>query len=73
MSTITITFGQQAENSRGMQKIGKYEEKGYQKADLVAAMEIFEKKGLKCQLINLNEYLEEPSEEAYILVVKRGV
>jgi hypothetical protein len=31
MSTITITFGDQAENHRGMQKIGKMEEKGYSK------------------------------------------
>ena len=34
MSTITITFGEQAENSRGMQVIGKKGEKGYSKKDL---------------------------------------
>ena len=34
MSTITITFGDQAENQRGMQMFGKKAEKGYSKKDL---------------------------------------
>jgi hypothetical protein len=58
MSTITITFGEQAENSRGMQKIGKIEEKGYNKLDLEAAKVLFEKSGYKCRLADLTEFVE---------------
>ena len=59
MSTITITFGEQAQNQRGMQVIGKKGEKGYSKADLIKAKEICEERGFKCELIDLNKYLKE--------------
>lgn len=57
MSTITITFGDQAENHRGMQKIGKEAKNGYSRKDLELSKEKFEKSGYKCILVNLNEYL----------------
>lgn len=34
MSSITITFGDQAENHKGMQIIGTPAEKGYSRQDL---------------------------------------
>ena len=57
MSTITITFGEQAENQRGMQVIGKKCEKGYSVKDLREAKEVFEERGFKCELIDLNKFV----------------
>ena len=59
MSTITITFGEQAENQRGMQVIGKKGEKGYSVKDLLKTKEICEERGFKCELVELNKYLEQ--------------
>lgn len=73
MSTITITFGDQAENHRGMQKIGKIQERGYDKEELLLAKSVFEKRGYVCELVNLNDHLEEAADEAFVLVIKRGV
>jgi hypothetical protein len=73
MSTITITCGEQAENQRGMQVIGNKHEKGYSKKDLEEAKAMFEDRGFKCELYDLNEYLDEPSEEAAVLVVFQGI
>lgn len=56
-----------------MQKIGNKEEFGYNKKDLLDAKEILEKKGYKCIFYDLNEYLQEKADEAYILVIKNGV
>ena len=73
MSAVTITFGERAENSRGMEMIGKYESRGFTIAELQIAQSRFEKQGYKCHLINLNKYLDHPSEEAAVLVIKQGV
>lgn len=47
MSSFTITFGDQAENHKGMQIIGKPAEEGYSLKDIQQAKESFEKKGYK--------------------------
>jgi hypothetical protein len=36
------------------------------------AKSIFEKRGYVCELVNLNEYIEEGADEACVLVIKRG-
>lgn len=87
--TYTITFGDQAENHVGMQKIGKLSNEGFQLNDLQRAKEWFESRGIVCELINLHEKLS-PSKrnpslpstssstsssplEAYVLVARNGV
>lgn len=72
MSSITITFGDQAENHKGMQIIGKPAEKGFSITELEEAKTLFENRGYKCELINLNSYIDVEAAEARILLVKRG-
>jgi len=80
--TITITFGDQAENHVGMQKLGQLADHGFSLEDLNRAKTAFEKLGCSCELIYLNDLLnphltDPPSavepDDAYILVVRRGV
>jgi len=59
MSTITITFGERAENSRGMQKIGTASNKGFSRDELIKAKTLFENYGYKCQIVDLNPFIEE--------------
>jgi len=71
---ITITFGDQAENHVGMQKIGKEAKSGFSVRSLGVAGKYFEKKGYNTKLVNLNESLDEPSaDEAAVLIVRNGV
>lgn len=74
---ITITFGDQAENNVGMQKIGKLSDSGFTNLDLQNAQSKFEDLGCKCENINLINYLPEENRndvvEASILVVRGGV
>lgn len=73
--TITITFGDQAENHVGMQKIGSLADRGFSIAELDAAYTKFTNQGLTCQLINLNNYLPSPltASPATLLIVRQGV
>jgi len=68
MSTITLTFGDQAENHHGMQKIGNLSEKGFTYDDLIAAKTIFEEKGIECELVVLDK-----ETDAYFLIARNGV
>ena len=72
--TITITFGDQAENHVGMQKIGKMAESGFNYEELAKAKELFEKQDYKCELIDLR-FPEDGNDypPAYILIVRNGV
>ncbi|SPN79546.1 2OF-Fe(II) oxygenase [Cedratvirus Zaza IHUMI] len=72
MDTITLTFGDVAENHKGMQKLGTLSETGFALEDLEKAKTWFEERGKVCLLINLAELLPEgtSSEPAYLLVVK---
>lgn len=73
--TFTITFGDQAENHAGMQKIGQASNEGFNLEDLKRAKEQFEQKGAKCTLINLKILLspEVPADDAYVLVIHQGL
>jgi alkylated DNA repair dioxygenase AlkB len=75
--TITITFGDQAENHKGMQKIGEMAKNGFSLDDLKNAQQIFKTKGIKTQIVNLKKYLNDPAsdqiEPAYLLIIRRGV
>jgi hypothetical protein len=77
MSCITITFGDQAENHKGMQIIGNAADKGFDVNDLVLAKQRFESKGLVCQLIDLKTLLDDntrdKADEAVVLVVTNVV
>lgn len=73
-STITITFGDQAENHVGMQKIGKLADHGFDLKDLCHAKDKFEKLGLKCELIDLKANMKEPDlPPAHVLIIRKGV
>lgn len=74
--TITITYGDQAENHAGMQKIGKMAPSGFTVDELDKAKILFENKGYEVELIDLSELIKKdhPSvEDATILVVRKGV
>lgn len=77
-STVTITFGDQAENHVGMEKIGKMADCGFDMEDLKNCQSKFEEQGYKCERIILNEYLpdeikKEVEIEAAILIIRNGV
>lgn len=74
-NTITITYGDQAENHVGMQKIGELADEGFSPEELNEAQKIFESKGYKCENIDLNSYLTLGinTQKATILIVRNGV
>lgn len=76
METITLTFGDCAENHRGMQKIGTEVSSGMSVSELKSVQKWFEEKGKECELADLRECLsddeKEKVEEAYVLIVKGG-
>jgi hypothetical protein len=81
-STITLTFGEQAENHKGMQIIGDGLAKdGFHLRHLRAARKKFEEKGYVCEYYRLDkpqrEAIKEEHgvdlEQAAILVIRNGV
>lgn len=78
MATYTITFGDQAENHAGMQKIGEEAEEGFELEDLIAMKVQLEDLGVKCRIIYLNPYMGEVEgssevEDAYVLVAENAL
>lgn len=76
--TVTITYGDQAENHAGMQIIGKFSDVGFNLETLKNAQERFESKGGIAELIDLkaaakDQKIGESAEDAYILVLRKGV
>ncbi|KAL0482314.1 hypothetical protein AKO1_012977 [Acrasis kona] len=74
--TFTLTFGDQAENHVGMQKVGSLSSVGYNREDLCKAQEWFEKRDAKCELINLPTFLPDDKTfdgDALVLVVRNGL
>lgn len=73
--TYTITYGDVAENHKGMQKIGLETKSGLKKKHLDATKHVFEARSAKCSLINLQYFLPiaTNSLDAYLLVVRNGV
>lgn len=76
-SCITLTFGDQAENHVGMQKIGNVVNvgDGFQKKDLEEIKDKMEKTyGMKCDLYNLgNECADYEKDDAYVLVLRNAI
>jgi hypothetical protein len=80
--TFTLTYGDQAENHKGMQIIGKMATSGFNLDDLKHAEKWFKahNKKVKTEIIHLNTLLpedirnENPDiEDAYLLIVRDGV
>jgi hypothetical protein len=74
--TFSLTFGDVAENHRGMQKIGKLSNNGFNLEDLEHIKAWFESKGCICSIINLHLLLNEnlrKDNSAYLLTVKNAV
>ncbi len=75
-NTVSITFGDVAENHKGMQQVGKIADCGFNLNDLNVMKSWFEANNAKCELVGLHETLEEKDRsgnEAYILIIKNGV
>jgi hypothetical protein len=75
-STMTLTYGDVAENHRGMEKIGNLAKEGFNIGELEEAKRKFEAKGCKCELIDLNKAIEGTEyegESAAILIVRKGI
>lgn len=73
--TITWTFGDCAENHRGMQEIGQKASRGLSVSDLIRSKKWFEEQGKKCELHDLGQLLSGcvlEHEIAYVLVVRDG-
>jgi hypothetical protein len=68
-STITLTFGDQAENHVGMQKIGQMAEHGLSYQDLVDAKVKFEKIQCVCELVDMTKN----NIPAYLLIVRNAL
>lgn len=75
--TFTLTFGDQAENHVGMQKIGELATHGFDLDDLKVAQKWFENVGVVCELISLHDSLPkehlDSSLQAYVLVARKGI
>ena len=74
-STISLTFGDRAENHVGMQILGSLASEGFTHKDLLDVSSNFEKKGCECELIHLNKLLDDPNEAtpAYFLIIRDGL
>lgn len=74
--TFTLTFGDQGENHKGMQKIGKMSKSGFSLDDLLSAKAFFEGRGVKVEIYHLNKLLEKRKgpkpDDAYVLVARKG-
>ena len=73
-SVITITFGECAENHKGMQMLGSVGEigDGFDLSDLTVAQDKLRSIGIFSQIIHLHE--NQPLEEkAYVLVIRQGL
>lgn len=75
--TFSLTFGDVAENHKGMQQIGKLSDHGFDLNDLNQMKLWFEEKGCKCKMIHLSWLLEDENVQAenpaYLLVIKDAV
>jgi hypothetical protein len=75
--TFTLTFGDRAENHKGMQIIGNLAEKGFTKEELVNVRQWFREKGAITRMIKLHNYLPDninrENNKAYVLIIKNGV
>lgn len=63
METYTLTFGNRAENHKGMQIIGNQLDHGLSHDDLITIQKGFEDEGYETELINLNKLLVNDNNE----------
>lgn len=76
METFSITFGDQAENNIGMQKLGNLADEGFNIKDLTNCIKAIKEKSGKYQLYCLDNNLPQNLQkeyDAYLLVIKNGV
>jgi hypothetical protein len=75
--TFTLTFGNQAENHKGMQIIGKDISEGLNSMDIDEIVDWVESENGDYELIYLNDLLEEneakEADDAFLLIVKDGL
>lgn len=72
--TFTITFGDQAENHVGMQKIGEKRDEGFSRKEMKSFSKYFKEKGYKVKLVHLNKFLDdEEAVDAYVLRIRKGL
>lgn len=74
MSTITLTFGDMAENHVGMEQLGTLGDAGtgFNKQDLQEFRRIFKSMNCNAKLISLNKSNIE-ADDAHILIVEQGI
>ena len=78
---LTITFGECAENHKGMQMIGHIANNGFNLADLNMAKQYFDSKGYQTELIDLKQKLLDSDPEldpteiepASVLIIHNGI
>jgi len=75
---ITITFGDVAENHKGMQKIGKISNNGFTYEELLNVKKWCDDKNIVTEIIRLHDSLPEdikdlPNLKAYLLIIRNGV
>ncbi len=74
--TVTITFGEVAENHVGMEKIGKLAKEGFSISELEKAKSFFDELGSTTKLVDLNDLLDGEEDEnvpAKVLIVKNAL
>lgn len=75
---ISLTFGDQGENHVGMEKVGEMVDagQGFNITDFQNYKQIFENKGLVCELHHLNDLISETDhsgDDAFVLVIRNGL
>jgi hypothetical protein len=76
-SCFTITFGDCAENHRGMQQIGEIATRGFKLSELKIVRDWFNEQGAETKIIHLNKALPDEISEiannAYVLIIRKGL
>ena len=70
--TITITFGEVAENGPKMQKIGNIAREGFTITDLMNMKEYFKREGIISEYYNLNDEIDGQGDPAGLLVLRNA-
>jgi len=75
--TVTITFGDSAENHVGMEKLGNIAKEGMSVDELQSAQKKFEEKNVKCEFVDLNKAVEGVEEgkdapKAGVLIIRNA-
>lgn len=69
--SVTLTFGERAENHAGMQLLGEEVDNGFDLSDLRNIRDKFENRGCSWELVNLNSFLDcKEASPASILIIR---